>query len=91
MAALEAATRLEELTLVRLRGGHARDVEKLELANVVPSEDGLFAGDTVEEVDAGGDTGGLCEAVLGIAEATEETRVLEDVVVVGGEPSLALS
>jgi hypothetical protein len=91
VAALEGAPRLEELGAVGLRGGHAGDVEEFELANVVPGEDGLLAGDLVEEVDAGGDAGGRGEADLRIVEPAEEARVLEDGVVVRGEPRLAFS
>ena len=88
MAALEAGASLEELAAIGLRGGHAGDVEELELADVVPGEDGLFAGDLVEEVDARGNAGGVGEAGLRIAEAAEETRVLKDGVVGRCEPGL---
>ena len=91
MTALELAAGLQEFSLSGLRGRHAGDVEELEVANVVPGEDRVGSGNLVEQGCAGGESGGLGEGGLRIAQTAEEAGVGEDGVLVGGEPGLALS
>ncbi len=96
LAGGEAGVRLEEQDAGGLGGGHAADVEEFEVADVVPGEEGLAAGDLGEEggVDAGGVLffagKGALEFGAGVVEAAEEAGVGKDAVVVGGEPGFLL-
>ena len=85
-AELEFALELQEGRLFGGAGGHTGDVEELEFADVIPSEEGLVAGDLLEEVEVGWKSGGGGELVLGLVETGEETRAGEGSIVVAGEP-----
>lgn len=67
-------------------GSHAGDVEELEVANVVPDEEGLLASDLLKKLRIGWKAGGGGELVLRFVEAGKGTRSGEGRVAVTGEP-----
>jgi hypothetical protein len=90
LAELEFAAELKELSLLGCGGGHASDVEELEIADVVPGEDALVTGDLLEELHVWRKSSGGSELVLGFAEAGEEARAGEGCIAVAGEPPALL-